>query len=214
MKECPNCGSDLLSYRVEDDSKLLIACAECKHVEIMNTKPGSMLHSKEIIDIFGSWVIKDSDICHSLANQCRYNGHTNGFYSVAEHCCLLYDLCGEPWALLHDAAEAYIGDMVPQIRMVVPLLDSLESWILRCIADHYGLPHAIPDIVLSLDYRIRVNEMADAGVNVSGESIPNLKIQHWMPAQAEFEFSTRLKKVKNDLSRMQEENKRFQVTPI
>ena len=26
------------------------------------------------------------DIAHSLAMQCRYNGHTDRFYSVAEHC--------------------------------------------------------------------------------------------------------------------------------
>ncbi len=55
------------------------------------------------------------DIAHSLAYQCRYTGHTRKFYSVAQHCALMAmneDLPGEPLQkLLHDAAEAYLGDM-------------------------------------------------------------------------------------------------------
>ncbi len=55
------------------------------------------------------------DIAHSLAYQCRYAGHTQEFYSVAQHCVLMAqnsDLPGDPMAkLLHDADEAYIGDI-------------------------------------------------------------------------------------------------------
>ena len=55
------------------------------------------------------------DIAHSLAHQCRYTGHTRQFYSVAQHCVLMAendDLPGDPMAkLLHDADEAYIGDI-------------------------------------------------------------------------------------------------------
>ncbi len=55
------------------------------------------------------------DIAHSLAYQCRYTGHTREFYSVAQHCVLMArnpDLPGDPMEkLLHDAGEAYIGDI-------------------------------------------------------------------------------------------------------
>ena len=54
------------------------------------------------------------DIAHALANICRYTGHTLQFYSVAQHCVLMAqaDLPGDPLVrLLHDSAEAYIGDM-------------------------------------------------------------------------------------------------------
>jgi len=55
------------------------------------------------------------DIAHSLAYQCRYTGHSRGFYSVAQHCVLMAentDLPGDPLQkLLHDADEAYIGDI-------------------------------------------------------------------------------------------------------
>ncbi len=54
------------------------------------------------------------DIAHSLANLCRYTGHVREFYSVAQHCVLMAkaDLPGDPLKrLLHDAGEAYIGDI-------------------------------------------------------------------------------------------------------
>lgn len=54
------------------------------------------------------------DIAHALANTCRYTGHVKQFYSVAQHCVLIAnaDLPGDPLVrLLHDSAEAYIGDL-------------------------------------------------------------------------------------------------------
>jgi len=54
------------------------------------------------------------DIAHALANICRYTGHVKQFYSVAQHSVLMAnaDLPGDPLVrLLHDSAEAYIGDM-------------------------------------------------------------------------------------------------------
>ena len=54
------------------------------------------------------------DIAHSLANICRYTGHVRKFYSVAQHCVLAAeaDSPSDPLQrLLHDAAEAYTGDL-------------------------------------------------------------------------------------------------------
>ena len=54
------------------------------------------------------------DIAHALANICRYTGQVKQFYSVAQHSVLMAnaDLPGDPLVrLLHDSAEAYIGDM-------------------------------------------------------------------------------------------------------
>lgn len=59
-------------------------------------------------------------VAHSLAHQCRYNGHCNRFYSVAEHSCHVadraYELSGRVdhvalEALLHDASEAILCDL-------------------------------------------------------------------------------------------------------
>ena len=75
------------------------------------------------------------DIAHSLAYQCRYNGHCKFFYSVAQHCVLMAenkDLPGDPLQkLLHDAAEAYIGDLVRPWKNILlvnfPQLSSMYS---------------------------------------------------------------------------------------
>lgn len=59
------------------------------------------------------------DIAHSLSLTCRFAGHCSELYSVAQHCCLVSDLLDEPWkmaGLLHDAAEAYLGDVVSPIK--------------------------------------------------------------------------------------------------
>jgi hypothetical protein len=62
------------------------------------------------------------DIAHALSMQCRFNGHVKRFYSVAEHCyhgaalAAGHGLWVQRDFLLHDAAEAYLGDMVSPIK--------------------------------------------------------------------------------------------------
>jgi len=59
------------------------------------------------------------DIAHALSMLCRYGGHTPEHYSVAQHSCLVAQLL-EPrlriYGLLHDAAEAYLGDVVSPLK--------------------------------------------------------------------------------------------------
>lgn len=101
------------------------------------------------------------DIAHSLAMQCRYNGHTQRFYSVAEHCVLMSDwflddsgVLGDEearnlalWALLHDATEAYVGDMVRPLKRSMPSFCAAEDVIMRVIAEKYGLRGGEPVVI-------------------------------------------------------------------
>lgn len=85
------------------------------------------------------------DIAHGLAYQCRFNGQCRSFYSVAEHSFwvseIMYTESGKPGAalagLLHDAAEAYIGDMVRPIKRSLPRFYEIER--LNMMAIYAGL---------------------------------------------------------------------------
>lgn len=62
------------------------------------------------------------DIAHGLAHTCRFNGHTKKYYSVAEHCTWMYAMVPDylkPLVLLHDAEEAYFGDIITPIKAIL-----------------------------------------------------------------------------------------------
>lgn len=67
------------------------------------------------------------EVAHALSNICRYNGHCQVFYSVAEHasrCASLAERLGlgaevRRAALHHDDAEAYVGDVVRPLKMLL-----------------------------------------------------------------------------------------------
>lgn len=82
------------------------------------------------------------DLAHALANLCRFGGHCR-FFSVAQHCVQVAELV-EPEqrlaALLHDAHEAYLGDVVrPLKKMLGPEYADLASGCDAAICDHFRL---------------------------------------------------------------------------
>ena len=69
------------------------------------------------------------DIAHGLAYECRFNGQTSAFYSVAQHSLMVLSLVPKKLqfqALLHDAAEAYLGDMVKPLKYLFPEFSVIE----------------------------------------------------------------------------------------
>lgn len=94
------------------------------------------------------------DIAHHLALQCRYNGACRAFYSVAQHSILVANLVApehKQWGLLHDAAEAYIGDMVRPLKLGLPIYKEVERKIEAVIAEVFGLPPEMPPAVKVAD---------------------------------------------------------------
>lgn len=82
------------------------------------------------------------DIAHGLAYQCRFNGQTRAFYSVAQHSLLVARILPphlQRAALLHDAAEAYLGDIVKPLKRLLPDFARIESGVTALIAQAFGV---------------------------------------------------------------------------
>lgn len=104
------------------------------------------------------------DIAHALASLPRYGGHGLGHYSVAEHSIRLTQLVGERFkfeALLHDAAEAYLGDVIAPLKMHLPRYQELEANAYKTIANVFGLPTRTSEAVEEADKWIRGLELAE-----------------------------------------------------
>jgi hypothetical protein len=105
------------------------------------------------------------DIARALSMICRYGGHAHRFYSVAEHCVLMSEAVPEDfalWALLHDAAEAYVGDMVRPLKKMIPAYSVIENHVLMAILEKFGVVGGpeLPLLVKSADDRILQTERA------------------------------------------------------
>ena len=101
--------------------------------------------------------IEVTDIAHGLAFVARWNGQTIGdfAYSVAEHSLLVEEIFGRQnpgmsakWhlaALLHDAPEYVIGDMISPVKSAVgPGYSELDARLTAAVHLRFGLPVALP----------------------------------------------------------------------
>lgn len=92
--------------------------------------------------------LKPSDICikdiaHALSLICRYNGHCGRMYSVADHSIRVARMLeGSGWelgALMHDSAEAYLGDVIRPLKHLFPEVVEAEHIALNTIFEKYGI---------------------------------------------------------------------------
>ncbi|MDO5648342.1 HD family hydrolase [Paracoccus sp. (in: a-proteobacteria)] len=106
--------------------------------------------------------IEISDIAHGLAFVARWNGQTVGDwpYSVAEHSLLVDDIftaknpgIAPKWrlaALLHDAPEYVIGDMISPVKDALgPDYRAMDERLTAAIHRCFGLPAALPKTIKS-----------------------------------------------------------------
>lgn len=104
------------------------------------------------------------DIAHALSRICRFTGHSGRHYSVAEHSMLVALLVSERVlgddlsrlaavraALLHDASEAYLGDVSTPLKQLLPFYKRLEERFEEVIALRYGLSSAYSDLIKECD---------------------------------------------------------------
>lgn len=138
------------------------------------------------------------DIAHALSMQCRYAGHTQRFYSVAEHSvlvaryCRLYGAEAALHGLLHDATEAYLVDVPRPVKPFLVGYKEAEARAWDVITERFDVVRHTP-VVHEADNRILHDERAVLMApcvrdwNLPGEPI-GVTVEGWMPARAEREF--------------------------
>lgn len=149
------------------------------------------------------------DIASSLANTCRFAGHCR-FYSVAEHCCHCFDHASQEYGdrhpallaiLMHDAAEAYVGDLPKPLKNILPSFSVIENKIDAKIRRQYSIVNTWDWLVKELDRRALFTEKMHlfpmdksdwGGFEGWNESkLLSCKIQNWEPRKACSEFLNR-----------------------
>ena len=107
--------------------------------------------------------IEIEDIAHGLARVARWNGQTQGehAFSVAEHCLLVESIVGDLApkldrryrlaALIHDAPEYVIGDLISPFKAALALdYKAFEAKLLAAIHLRFGLPAELPEEITKL----------------------------------------------------------------
>lgn len=145
------------------------------------------------------------DIAHALSLICRFNGHCTKFYSVAQHSLIMsQSVFSEEhalWALMHDAAEAYIGDLIRPVKRgdVGVEFINLENLVLSQIAVRFGLPWPMPEEIQIEDDRILATEARDLmggqiePWDLCGAKPYGARIRPYGQAQAKMQFLDRYK---------------------
>ncbi len=100
--------------------------------------------------------ININDIARGLGMLCRFSGQVSQFYSVAEHSIILSFIVKSELAkvaLMHDAAEAYINDLLKPVKDGMNEYTSIEKSVLNVIFDKYGLDISLLPEVIKIEVR-------------------------------------------------------------
>jgi 5'-deoxynucleotidase YfbR-like HD superfamily hydrolase len=141
--------------------------------------------------------VEVEDIAHGLAFVARWNGQTQGDwpYSVAEHSLLVEEIFGltapDPsplWrlaALLHDAPEYVIGDMISPVKAVLGEgYGALDARLAAAVHLRFGLPATLPrEVKAAIKRADKVSAWLEA-TRIAGFSIPEADRLFGRPGEA------------------------------
>lgn len=110
-------------------TKPYMLTASGKHFNLLDPKPEQVDHH---------------DIFAAISKLCRFTGHCSEIYTVGQHSLLVMSLVPDEFrfeALMHDAAEAYTGDVGTPLKVVLgPAFREVEHRIEAVVREKYGLP--------------------------------------------------------------------------
>ena len=147
------------------------------------------------------------DIAHGLANVCRYTGQCRAFYSVAEHSILVADTAeGFAYeALLHDAAEAFIGDITRPFKQLLPDYRRIEAAVEDAIIERFEMDRRFREVVKRADLRVLAAEQnqvmapgcADWAIEAGIDPAP-VRVKCLEPGKAKHAFLSRFEKYRTE----------------
>jgi len=105
------------------------------------------------------------DIAHSLARVCRWGGDVDEWVSVGQHSVIVSEITQNPelqaLALMHDASEAYLGDIAKPIKRELDSYLEREAHVMRMICRRFNLPFDRLEEVKEVDLVVLVAEARD-----------------------------------------------------
>ena len=147
------------------------------------------------------------DIARALANQCRFGGHCRVFYSVAQHSVIVSELIEQRGgdaedafaALMHDASEAYLGDMPHPLKHRSPLgaaFKAAEGELEQAIRARFRIKPDVPaikpaDRALLASERRAFSAETWHWPELEGVEPLDLELTAWSPDEAAEAFARR-----------------------
>ena len=144
------------------------------------------------------------DIIHALAYTCRYGGHCNRYYSVAEHVYIGTFLTDnrkvQRQFCAHDAPEAFLGDWPTPLKNI-PVFNAvyrtLDEKHLEQICTQWFIEQPFEDEVWDIDQRMFCIEQPQLmkGLWYPKKPMSNIKLFCWSPEHAEEALTSRFKEL-------------------
>jgi hypothetical protein len=147
------------------------------------------------------------DIARALANQCRFGGHSRVFYSVAQHAVIVSEVVERRGgdvedvfaALMHDATEAYLGDMPHPLKHRSPLgaaFKDAEDHLERALRERFRIKTDVPEIKRADRALLATERRAFSAEDwhwpeLEGIEPLDLELSAWAPDEAAEAFARR-----------------------
>lgn len=143
------------------------------------------------------------DIATALSFIPRWLGHTNKFYSVAQHCCWCADHTegNRLEALMHDATEAYLSDLPSPLKALLPDYQNMEKNVSIVLAIKFGFDYPYSIETHEVDKKaLQIERIFIKGLDKNYEPLENKvninAFEYWSSEKAKEEFLKRFKNLK------------------